>query len=81
MLIIVSKEKLVSLLEEESRSWLLMSPNPEAFDFDPTETDPKLLEEKGYYANREAWIANARLGKIREYLQEEVEKAIVYMGG
>jgi len=70
MLVVISKEELSILLEEEIKSWEGVSggPNPNAFSFDPKITDPQLLKELGYYDDRESWIAGARIKKLREYL-------------
>jgi hypothetical protein len=70
MLVVISKEELSILLEEEIKSWEGVSggPNPNAFSFDPKTTDPQLLKELGYYDDRESWIAGARIKKLREYL-------------
>jgi hypothetical protein len=61
MLIVISKEQLAVILEEEIKCWESVSggPNLNAFSFDPKETDPKVLKELGYYTNRESWIAGA----------------------
>ena len=71
MLVVISKEQLILLLQEEIKSWEGVSggsPNPNAFSFDPKTTDPQLLKELGYYDDRESWIAGARIKKLREYL-------------
>jgi hypothetical protein len=72
MLVLISREKLEILIEEEIRCWESVSggPNPNAFSFDPKTTDPKLLKELGYYDDRESWIAGARVRDLREYLTE-----------
>lgn len=72
MLVVLSREQLQSFLEDEIKCWENVSggPNLDAFDFDPREVDPKLLMDLGYYDNREAWIAGARIKKLREYIAE-----------
>ena len=72
MLIVISKEQLAVLLEEEIKCWESVSggPNLNAFSFDPKTTDPQLLKQLGYYEDREAWIAGARIKALREYLIE-----------
>lgn len=72
MLVLISKEKLQALLQEDIKCWESVGggPNINAFDFNPKEIDPKILDELGYYDNRESWIAGARIKIIREYLDE-----------
>ncbi len=72
MLVVISKEKLEMLLEQEIDCWEKVSggPNVHAFSFDPKTTDPKLLKELGYYDDRESWIAGARIKDIRAYLDD-----------
>jgi hypothetical protein len=72
MLVVISKEVLAVLLEQEIDCWEKVSggPNVHAFSFDPKTTDPKILKELGYYENRESWIAGARIKEIRSYLDD-----------
>lgn len=72
MLVTVSRDKLIALLKQEIKAWESVGggPNPNAFSFDPKETDPKVLRELGYYDNREAWIAGARIKDLAEYMTE-----------
>ena len=51
MLIVISKEQLAVILEEEIKCWESVSggPNLNAFSFDPKTTDPQLLKQLGYY--------------------------------
>lgn len=72
MLVVISKEKLQVLLQDEIRSWENVGggPNIDAFTFDPKETDPKLLKTLGYYENRESWLAGARIKELRAYIDE-----------
>lgn len=72
MLVLISKEKLQAFLQEDIKCWEHVGggPNINAFDFNPVEVDPKVLEELGYFDNRDSWIAGARIKCIREYLDE-----------
>jgi hypothetical protein len=72
MLVVFSKEKLQALLEEEIKCWESVSggPNLNAFSFDPKTTDPQQLKELGYYEDREAWIAGARIKDLRAFIAE-----------
>ena len=81
MLVVLSRDGLRLLLEEELKCWECVSggPNLNAFDFDPKDTDPKLLKELGYYEDRESWIAGVRIKRLREYL-EDLEKLPIYKG-
>lgn len=81
MLVVISKEKLKLLLEEEIKCWESVAggPNLNAFSFDPKNTDPQLLKDLGYWENREAWLAGARIKDIIAYLQE-LEELPQYKG-
>lgn len=81
MLVVFSKEKIQALLEEEIKCWESVGggPNLNAFSFDPKSTDPNLLKELGYYDNREAWIAGARIKELRAAI-EELEALPMYKG-
>lgn len=72
MLVTLSKDKLLNLLNQEIKAWESVGggPNLNAFSFDPKQTDPKLLRELGYYDNRESWIAGARIRELREYITD-----------
>lgn len=72
MLVLFSKEKLQQFLQEEIKCWESVGggPNISAFSFDPKTTDPNLLRDLGYYENREAWIAGARIKQLNELIQE-----------
>lgn len=72
MLVVISKEQYVALLQDEIKSWECVGggPNLDAFDFDPRETDPRLLMDLGYYDNREAWIAGVRIKELRRCIDE-----------
>lgn len=72
MLVTLSKDKLLHLLNQEIKAWESVGggPNLNAFSFDPKQTDPKLLRELGYYDNREAWIAGTRIRELREYITD-----------
>lgn len=81
MLVVISKDKLQYLLQQEIKCWESVGggPNINAFDFDPKTTDPKILRELGYYDNRDAWIAGARIKEIKEYL-DELDELPMYTG-
>jgi hypothetical protein len=72
MLIVISKERLQAFLEEEIQCWESVSggPNLNAFSFDPKTTDPAELKALGYYDNREAWLAGARIKELRAYIAD-----------
>ena len=70
MIVYASKEKLLKLIKDEMDAWKALSPNPNAFEFDPKTIDPKILHEAGYYDSIESWIAGARVNKLQEFLTE-----------
>jgi hypothetical protein len=72
MIISVSKEELTSLLLREIKAWESIGggPNLQAFEFNPKTADKELLDQLGYYSNREAWIAGVRIKQLVEYLKE-----------
>ncbi len=72
MIVLASKEKLLAFLREEVNHWEKVGggANIDAFDFDPKETDPLLLEQHGYYTNRDAWLAGVRIKALSEFIQE-----------
>jgi len=72
MFVLVSKDKLKLFLQEELKCWKEIGggPNPYAYEFDPSTTDPEKLKELGYYSNREAWIAGVRVHTVEEFLQD-----------
>jgi len=72
VIISVSKEELMGFLLQEIRAWECVGggPNLQAFEFDPKTVDTEVLHQLGYYTNREAWIAGARIKRINEYLAE-----------
>jgi hypothetical protein len=72
MIILASKEKLIEFLREEVNHWEKVGggANMDAFDFDPKETDPQLLQEHGYYTNRDAWLAGVRIKALSTFIQE-----------
>lgn len=78
MIISVSKEELVSLLLRDIKAWETVGggPNLSAFEFDPKNVDANLLEQFGYYKNREAWVAGVQIKKIRQYIQELEEQQV-----
>jgi len=72
MIISVSKEELMGLLLKEIKAWESVGggPNLQAFDFDPKTVDKEMLDQLGYYKNRESWIAGVRIKHLVEYLKE-----------
>lgn len=72
MIISVSKEELVTLLLREIKAWESVGggPNLQAFEFDPKTVDKEVLDQLGYYKNRESWIAGVRIKELVEYLKE-----------
>lgn len=72
MIISVSKEELISLLLREIKAWESVGggPNLQAFEFDPKTVDKEVLDQLGYYKNRESWIAGVRIKELVEYLKE-----------
>lgn len=75
MIVYCSKEELIKFIRSEIKAWEKIGggPNLDAYEFDPKETDPKVLHELGYYDNVDAWVAGARLKALSEFLAE-VEK-------
>lgn len=72
MIVLASRDKLLSFLREEVNYWEKIGggPNMEAFEFDPKHTDPTLLQEAGYYANRDTWLAGARIKALSDFIRE-----------
>jgi len=72
MIISVSKEELTGLLLKEIKAWESVGggPNLQAFDFDPKTVNNELLDQLGYFKNRESWIAGVRIKHLVEYLKE-----------
>lgn len=72
MIISVSKEELTALLLKEIKAWESVGggPNLQAFEFDPKTVDKEVLDQLGYYKNRESWIAGVRIKELVEYLKE-----------
>lgn len=70
MVIIVKREDLLQLLEDDIKAWMQVDggPNLNAFEFDPNLVDREMLSAMGYYDNRDAWIAGVRVKKIQEYI-------------
>lgn len=81
MLVLFSKEKILSFLELELRSWEHVGGGPsiDAFSIDPREADPALLKKLGYYENKEAWLAGARIKEIHALINE-VNSLPMYQG-
>mgnify|MGYP003657665530 CR=1 FL=1 len=76
-IILITKEDLVKLLEEEIDAWdnIGGGPNLNAFAFEPENIDPAHLRDLGYYKNRDSWIAGVRIKKVKEYL-ETIKEAL-----
>lgn len=72
MIISVSKEELTGLILKEIKAWESVGggPNHQAFDFDPKDVDATVLDNLGYYNNREAWIAGVRIKHLNTYLMK-----------
>lgn len=72
MIISISKEELTGLIMREIKAWEIVGggPNLQAFDFDPKNVDKELLDQLGYFKNRESWIAGVRIKELVEYLKE-----------
>jgi len=72
MIVLASKDNILEFLLTEVRCWEKVGggPNLDAFDFDPEQTDPKLLEELGYYHNKEAWLAGIRIKALWDFIRE-----------
>lgn len=72
MIIYFSQDDLIKFIRAEIRAWESVGggPNLNAFEFDPKQTDPKLLHELGYYNNVDSWIAGARIKALNELLLE-----------
>lgn len=81
MLVVFSKEKIQAFLLDEIKCWEQIGggPNVDAFSFDPKTTDPQLLKQHGYYDNRDAWIAGARIKDIRDMI-DELDTLPMYKG-
>lgn len=72
MYVSVPKDKLKTFLSEELTCWSVIGggPNPDAYEFDPSTTDPQVLKQLGYYHNRESWIAGVRSKVIEQFLED-----------
>lgn len=70
MIIYYSQEELVAFIRAEIRAWEAIGggPNINAFEFDPKQTDPKLLHKLGYYDSIDSWVAGARIKALNELL-------------
>lgn len=71
MVIYYSQDDLTKFIQAEIRAWEKIGggPNLNAFEFDPKDTDPKILHELGYYDNIDSWVAGARIKALTELLQ------------
>lgn len=78
MVVIIKYEELKDLLEENIEAWLQVSggPNMDAFEFDPNTIDKSILDAKGYYTNRDSWIAGVQIKKIQSYLQTHLDNPV-----
>ena len=72
MIILFSKEKLISFLEWEKKAWENIGggANSNAYYFDVSTMDHAKLEEDGYYDNIDAWIAGVQIKAIDELITE-----------
>ena len=75
MVIIVQYEQLKELLEDNLDAWMQINggPNMDAFEFDPNMVDTSILDSKGYYTNRDSWIAGVQIKKIQKYLDQSLK--------
>lgn len=75
MVIIVQYEEIKKLLEDNMDAWMQVGggPNMDAFEFDPNIVDLSVLDAKGYYTNRDSWIAGVQIKKIQEYLNKSLQ--------
>lgn len=75
MVIIVQYEELKKLLEDNVDAWMQVNggPNMDAFEFDPNLVDTSILDSKGYYSNRDAWIAGVQIKKIQAYIDNSLK--------
>tara|TARA_R110000868_G_scaffold92791_9_gene257394 strand:+ start:1480 stop:1734 length:255 start_codon:yes stop_codon:yes gene_type:complete len=78
MVILVKYEELKELLDTSVEAWMEVGggPNMDAFEFDPNLVDLALLDNKGYYDNRDAWIAGVQIKKLVKYINENLEDPI-----
>lgn len=72
MLVLVSREKLEQLLQQQIKYWEDVGdgPNLNAFPFKPSEVDPQVLKDLGYYENKESWSSGVCIKALVEYLNE-----------
>ena len=72
MLVIISRDRLERLLQQQIKHWEGVGdgPNLNAFSFNPKETDPEKLKELGYYDNKESWNSGVYIKALVEYLKE-----------
>jgi len=74
MVIIVRKEELLELLEQNLQAWenVAGGPNLHAYEFDPNIVDTSVLDDLGYFSNRDAWIAGVQIKKIKAYINSNL---------
>ena len=72
MLIAITKEELISLLESEIKMWEEVGggANYDAFEFNPRKVDQQQLVDCGFYENRDSWIAGVQIKKLTQYLNQ-----------
>lgn len=72
MLVVISREDIQILLQEEIKSWEKVGggPNLNAFYHDEKSTDPQTLKALGYYDNKDSWLAGRRISLLQNYLKE-----------
>lgn len=78
MIALVRYEELKELLQNNIEAWMQVGggPNFDAFEFDPNTVDLSVLDSKGYYKNRDAWIAGVQVKKLQAYLKELTENPV-----
>lgn len=77
--VVVNKKDLIKLLVDEIHAWESVGGglNINAFTHDANTTDPKLLQELGYYDNKDSWIAGARVKLLRTYLDQIKNRTVL----
>jgi hypothetical protein len=78
MVILIKYEELRDVLEASLEAWMEIGggPNMDAFDFDPNLVDLSTLDAKGYYTNREAWIAGVQVKRLQKYINENLQDPV-----
>lgn len=72
MVKVVRQEDLEKLLHEEIKAWQVVAGGVEldAYEFDPKTVNISDLKKKGFFKNREAWIAGVCINKIKAFLKD-----------